>query len=164
MIRQMEALLPGLDALIKEFKPNGGASIRDQLNRIEREVQLARSMASIGLRMADRAYWVSDTDGFCIEASPGLAKLQGRMPEQILGNGWVTSLPPQWREPVAEEWKAAVQEQREFDMEYAFRQPNGTIVPVTGHAIPVRVSGKVVGYVGWAVPIAPPLLPAGGTG
>jgi PAS domain S-box-containing protein len=160
----MEALLPGLDALIQEFKPNGGSSIRDQLNRIERDVQVARSMASIGLRMADRAYWISDPDGYCTECSPALAKLQGRMPEQILGNGWVTSLPPQWREPVAEEWNSAVKERREFDMEYAFRQPDGTIIPVTGHAIPVRVSGNVVGFVGWAIPVVEKLLPSGGTG
>lgn len=132
-----------VQALSAEFKPNGGSSIKDQLNRIE-------ALTKISLRLTDKAYWISDASGQCMEASPALAALMGLTPEQIQGHGWVNAISASCRREVEEAWESAVREQREFHLDYEYTTPQGLIVPITAHSIPIRSGGKVTGYVGWA--------------
>lgn len=131
-----------------ELTPNGGGSIKDAINRIE-AMQLA------GLQLTGKAHWISDPEGKCTFASTKLANLMGVHPEQVMGWGWVSSVAPQFRASVKEEWIQAVKDRREFHATYAYQHSDGKLVPVTGHAIPVihAQTRAVVGMIGWAVPV-----------
>lgn len=145
-VNQLVDVLPEVKRLCLEFKPNGGSSVKDQLNRIE-------AMSKIYLRITDKAFWVADLEGKYTEVSPALAMLMGSTPDQILGSGWVNSIHAPDRDRVEGEWLAAVHDQREFHMEFSYVQlATGSLLPVTCHSIPIRYEGKTVGHVGWALP------------
>jgi len=143
--RAMRKNYNAINAVLDELRPNGGSSLRDAINRIE-------SFQISALTLTGKAYWISDPDGKCSYASPQLATMQGVHPEQVLGWGWVSQIAPQDREQVRLRWDSAVKDQREFHESYRFIWPDGTLLPVRGHAIPIihAQSKKVMGMIGWA--------------
>lgn len=148
--RWAHAIWKKVSHIYDELTPNGGGSIKDVVNRIE-ALQLA------SLQLTGKAYWLSDPDGKCTYASTRLAALMGFHADQALGWGWVSAVALECREPVRLEWCSAVKDRREFHMKYVYVHPDGSRVPVTGHAIPVihAQTRVVVGMIGWADPVEP---------
>ncbi|MGA7935956.1 MAG: PAS domain S-box protein, partial [Kovacikia sp.] len=69
--------------------------------------------------------------------------------DQAIGAGWVKALHPDDQQRVFEEWQAALQNNREFILEYRYLHPDGTIVWVSGRAIALRdQAGQVSGFIG----------------
>lgn len=135
------------EKILAEFAPNGGSSLRDSINRIE-------ALQFTSLRMTGKAYWVSRADGTADYISPALAAIMGGNPEQFVQNGWIGAVPFEHRKRVVEEWNSSVIDKREFDCEYEYRHPDGTIVKVQGHALPMTAKQadgafKTIGYLGW---------------
>jgi len=135
------------EKILAEFAPNGGSSLRDSINRIE-------ALQFTSLRMTGKAYWVSKADGTAEYISPALAAIMGGSQEQFTRNGWIGAVPTECRQRVVDDWNSSVKDNREFDCEYAYLHPNGTLVRVHGHALPMTAKQsdgtfKVIGYLGW---------------
>jgi diguanylate cyclase (GGDEF)-like protein/PAS domain S-box-containing protein len=61
-------------------------------------------------------------------------ELAGMRREAAVGEGWLAAVHPDDRAGVETEWRGAVEERRDFAIEYRFLRPDGTVVWVAGSA------------------------------
>lgn len=108
------------DAVVKGFK-----DLSERLDSIEQD-------AKISLNMKNIAYWISNSAGQCIYASPELCKIIGRPQEQILGNGWTGWIIPEERERIYKEWNFSIKKNTVFDEIYTYAHDDGTKIKVNG--------------------------------
>lgn len=132
-----------------EFRANGGHSLRDKLERAERNAHLSLQMQQIMLSDSLQGVFRSDEFGRCIWVNATYRRMVKRDMTEILGNGWITSIATEFRESVQEEWESAVKQSREFNMIYDMVDSNGKRIPVNCKAQPLcDQDGKVWSYVG----------------
>ena len=75
--------------------------------------------------------------------------MTGRTHEEVIGNGWVNCIYPEDRSDVREEWAQAVQDNRDFEMEYRMVDASGEPFDVIGRAVVMKdQTGKAIGYYG----------------
>ena len=149
LTKTSEKLERGIESLLSELKPNGGASLRDQMNRIELNLQLNIERLRASKRDSDELVFEADADGKVIWANRTVLRVLNRTPEQILGAGWVNIIPPRLREKVVERWEDSIREEREFEMEVIWTKPDSTEFPVFVHSYRmVDSKGRTLGYYG----------------
>lgn len=96
----------------------------------------------------------TDPDGACLFVNERWCQLAGIDPIAAAGTGWVQAIHPADRDRVLDEWQAAIAESREFHIEYRFRRPDGSVVWLSGSAMPYPdAHGRVGGRVGTVVDI-----------
>lgn len=121
-----------------EVLPNGSGSLRDAVTRTECKVNLL-----VGQRRAeadandDTASLDADDQGRVEWLSRALMIWTQRTSDELKGFGWISSIHPDEREDVAEEWTRCVRHRRQFDA--AFR-----VVDRDGDEVLVRMSGMPV--------------------
>jgi hypothetical protein len=68
---------------------------------------------------------------------------------EMLGEGWKSHVAAHCRKTVAEEWSFAVKEKREFYMRLEMKnRTTHKVINADVAALPAKVQGDVVGYVG----------------
>lgn len=109
--------------LSDQFKPNGGSSLRDAINRIEHKVAQIDLTQKTYLDI-DSAHPIFQTDhqGHVIWANRAYTTLVERPIEEILGTGWELIVPQNERDKIRDEWYRACAENRSF--EYCFHYVN----------------------------------------
>lgn len=140
-------LFENVERIAYELKPNGGSSLKDQINRIE-VLCMTEPLARRFIMDDSLAFWESDAEGSCIHASEKLAKLVGRSQADILGNGWVATLKASDKRRIFTAWKEAVEQKRAFIETYTFVHDNGREITVRAESKPVIVHGEVRGWLG----------------
>jgi hypothetical protein len=66
-----------------------------------------------------------------------------------MGHGWVNAIAKEDRERVGDGWHTAIDEDREFDLEFNFATPEGTIIPAHVRSYKMKDgNNKTVGYLG----------------
>lgn len=91
----------------------------------------------------------NNAQGFCIYANDRCYKMTGLTPETALGEGWYRTLHPEDLDWVAQAWQQFVAGDRDFNEEYRFILPDGSITWVMAQAVVDRDDdGKVLGYLG----------------
>tara|TARA_R110000868_G_scaffold13711_1_gene63546 strand:- start:16431 stop:17039 length:609 start_codon:yes stop_codon:yes gene_type:complete len=134
-INKLDQSLPILLQISHEFRPNGGNSLRDIIDRIEAELELSKARTKTLLGMSKVGVFEADRAGKCMWVNRKWCELAGILPEEAVGNGWVTSIHPEDREMVFSEWVDSVNNERNFDLIYRFKNPqNGKIITVQGHS------------------------------
>jgi PAS domain-containing protein len=138
-----------LAAIVSEFKPNGGSSLRDAINKIQSTVVIvdARQWAIVaGLR---DPMWESDANGGCVRANRALLDLVQRNFDEMAGTGWENIIYADDRARVWQEWVSSVERKRTFESTYCVVDRANQRYRVQAIAIPFRApGGEVVGYVG----------------
>jgi len=146
-----ELLLKGnenIEAILKELRPNGGSSLKDQLSRIEDNIEILDvKVASVALA-TNVGYWKSDYKGRAIEVGRSLCSILGRNESEILGSNWVGIIHPEDRERVKEEWDSSVEDSRNFEMIYRFLKPDGSVQKVKCFAHTILKNDTLIGYFG----------------
>lgn len=138
-----------LDFIVSELLPNGGSSMKDALCRIEKSIALTNERQRA--RMLDSVDMVfeTDPDGNCIWVNRTYARVTKRLPAEILGHGWVNAIAKADRERVQVEWYKAVEENREFDLEFDFATPDGDRIPAHVRSYKMKDDNQeTVGYLG----------------
>jgi PAS domain S-box-containing protein len=139
-----------LDQIMAEFAPNGGSSLKDQMNRLESDMALANERQRA--RMLDTPEMIFETDehGHCVWVNRTYANAVQRGLVDLLGYGWVNGIALPYREKVVSEWYKSVEEDREFEMEFDFQDSNGNHFPVMCRSYKMRDwrTGKAVGFLG----------------
>lgn len=141
------------NAILNEMKPNSGSSLRDVINRIEhRQIKLDERNRAL---MQENASGIFETDanGLCIWVNRRYTRITGRTPAEVKGYGWVNCIHPDDRNPVEDEWRRAMIEEREFQMSYRMITPDGNVTPV--RCLTHRMSsprGDTIGYLGIITP------------
>lgn len=88
-------------------------------------------------------------DGYTTYVNPKWRNLSGLSFEEALGDGWLKAVVPEDVEMLKQEWINATKNHTGSATEYRFCKPDGTIVWVTGEAVPeLNSNGQLTGYIG----------------
>lgn len=111
-----------IDGISKEFKPNGGSSVRDTLNCLAKDIKenteatkRIENRQSFSMNLADYPCFETDQTGKCIFVNDSYARLMERPKEELLGAGWILGVLEEDRDSVIKEWKDAVRGKRNFE-------------------------------------------------
>ncbi|MBA2763723.1 MAG: PAS domain S-box protein, partial [Thermoleophilaceae bacterium] len=108
----------------------------------EERFRMLSTQAPVGIFETDAA-------GACRFVNDRWQMLTGLSSEEAMDDGWLGALHPDDRDLVATAWSAAIAGDREFDLAYRFRRPDGSVAWVEGIARSVHgPSGDVTGYLG----------------
>lgn len=152
-LTEMQALLLQID---KELHPNGGSSTRDildecmgYLRRAENRQIISEQKYRAMLSNASYAVFEADAHGECIWVNATYRNLVGKSTEEMQGNGWVNVLVPEDREDVYDAWMDAVNQRRDFSMNYRMLDYNDKSILVRCRATHiVDVDGTLAGFFG----------------
>lgn len=156
--RRFEAMDKALARIAKEVQPNGGSSMRDQINHTSNAVQHMHESLFL-LTGEIRSQWDSDTSvarfiadglGRHIWVSRTFLRWVNRSTDDVLGWGWLNSIAVEHRDDIRENWERAIAEEREFVAEsYVKIDAYGNRFVCDMTASPVRdADGAVVRWVG----------------
>ena len=166
--KQMYALLKGLEAvsaipdqvnaLMKEVRPNGGASLRDAIDNASSKVdKLSMAVDELSAthyvrwKMAyGEASWHSDSSGRCTAANHLLCEMVDGDEVDLLGSNWKNIIHPDEQARVFSEWNRVVAEGAQFNMKTKYQSLIGDEIPVRLKANPIICHDKVVGWIGTA--------------
>lgn len=149
---QADSLIEGLsrteqvERLLRQVKhevmPNGGASLRDAINRTESTVALlvaqqrARDDAEDDIVRLD-----ADADGRVTWMAGALMRWTERTSDELKGYGWMSFVHPDDREDVADEYSRCIRHSRQFDAAFRLIDRSGDITMVRMSAVPVQITG-----------------------
>lgn len=137
-----------LTRIEKELMPNGGSSLRDIVDGLRRSQTFQDRSYEALLDMHEDPLFRSDRFGKCEWANRAYLKLIGKAIEDARGNGWLTFVHPDDRPAVFNEWKASIDQNRNFEMEYRIISPSG-FIKVRAEAKVLRdPKGDIIGFIG----------------
>ena len=156
-------LLPSrVEHVFNELSVNSGKSIKDSIRRLEEvEVLLIRDAISRleesqliiidkhRILLDDHQIGLIETDsnGEVIWANNTYLELVDANLEDILGNGWVNVVAPEFREHIYNLWLDAIEQKRIFKEDFDMLIKDKRI-RVRGTAYPIRFKGEIKGYLG----------------
>jgi PAS domain S-box-containing protein len=130
----------------QQFKPNGGASMRDALNRLEVGMTATQQTSLTLATVLGIAHFEADQAGLYTHVSREWQKMAGLYAEDAMGHGWVNGIAVKYREEVLREWGDLIKNGRPFRLN--FEMASGTRVFCTASAIKSQ-DGKVIKIVGF---------------
>lgn len=132
-------LVEAVERLEREVSFNGGTSMKDAVMRAD-----ARLHAFIDISPVAR--FETNATGGLIWANSAFLECARMLLEDALGNGWLNMAAPASRASLHDEWKSAVAHERVFRTIVDCDGSGGGSVLFVAH--PVRVNGRITGYVG----------------
>lgn len=91
----------------------------------------------------------TDGQGDVLYVNTRWRRMTGLTQSQAVGSGWARAIHPDDRRRVTQEWRRAVQEQRDFQTECRFQKPDGTVIWIFSQALVDRdAEGNLKGFVG----------------
>ena len=130
----------------KEFRPNGGSSIRDSLNRLETSVAATRQTSLTLASVLGVAYFQTDANGDYRYVSKEWQRMAEMFAEDALGGGWINGIHANHRHQVLREWQDALKFARPVKIHC--QMASGAEVHIT--ATPIKSQqGVLEGYVGF---------------
>jgi len=113
----------------------------------EMRLQLDRacSIQDAQINYLTDGFWLSDFSGRCTMASVGLCHITGRTLDEMLSEGWRSSIHPEDSDRVERMWQRSVAMGLEFRLQYRFVRPDGTTTncSVVAKRIPHGWAGSV---------------------
>ena len=144
-----------LDERVKRIErnvgPNGGKSLFDSQSRIEADLAFLKEAM-----MLDQVspLFRATPEGLYEWANDRYAELVNVNVEELLGNGWVSTVAEQDREKVVREWESAVAQRRRFSMTFSMIGSDNREVLVHCRAFPLLLHGSLRFFVGRIEPVA----------
>lgn len=146
-------IIPVLTEVAKEFRPNGGSSMRDAIDRLEKKSSLSEQRTRALISCLDIPCFESDAKGQCVWVSKKWTELAGISLEEAQGNGWVVALPEHERERVFEEWQSAIEQEREFVLTYDFGLNKQTKVKAVSTVVRDK-KDNIISFFGILTPVS----------
>lgn len=135
----------------EELRPNGGASIKDTINRVE-AMQLQSEMRFRNfvelLTPKGAALFEANSEGYLIWVSKNYRKATGKTMEELLGASWILTVSSEQRDAIYTRWKEIIRERRNGILEYSGVGEDGVARKYTMRISPIRVDNQVHGFVG----------------
>lgn len=148
-LEQYHTLCDKVDTIFDEMTPNGGTSIKDRIERMDTGLSLVQEIQQAMAADTEAVLFRTDPNGDCVWVNRTYTRTVGRDLSEILGHGWQNAIAQVDRERVVTEWYKAVEENREFILDYNFETPEGekTLVRGRGYKL-VDSKGDLLGYWG----------------
>lgn len=128
----------------------------DMTDRVKAERALLRSKKRFHklAELSPVGIFETDPEGNCLFVNLRWQELAGLSLKQALGQGWISAIHPDDMAAFFAEWQAAMDEGREFSLEYRFRTPEGRETRLAGSARAVTDdAGSLQGYFGTVMDI-----------
>jgi PAS domain S-box-containing protein len=128
-----------VDQLAAQFTRNGGATLRDSIERIEVLTARGEQRDRILLGLVPYGILEFDGAGICILLNRTYVRWTGRDEKEILGRGWINALHPRDRERVSREWTNALVENRNYETTFTLHNPDSDLsIFVACKIVPMR--------------------------
>lgn len=148
-VKRLMILIDSIESIMCELRPNGGASLRDAVNRIEAGLIFEQNARRAAAMVMDVGLWETDAQGNHLWANKKWLEMTSLLPEQARGFGWVNGVHIDDRERVLTEWDKAFSQKRIFNMR--MRYINQQVIV---YAVPaLKSTGELLGYVGVSTPV-----------
>jgi PAS domain S-box-containing protein len=120
-----------------------------ELRESEQELQASVRKFQTLVQLPPVAIFQTDQDGQNVYVNTHWMELTGLTPEQGRGQGWRAAIHPEDLDRVSEAFRHAAQTGTDFNAEYRYRRPDGTVVWVIASAKLLRdEQGRRLGYLG----------------
>lgn len=155
---ELKELYASIKKISEEFRPNGGSTLRDAINRIEEKITIQAQKTVAIIKSLPLGTWISDKHGKCIDLNKSLCRITGRTESEIKGDNWTNWIHADDRDEVVEEWNRCVNSMMDFDMSYRFVLPDGRIQRVHGVAYQLRdENSNLMGFLGTLYAVESPV-------
>ena len=138
-----------------QLAPNGGASLRDTIDRVERRVRIIDERAAVIdarhkmlLNQEQFVYFEADAEGSITLITRVAMRWTGRATEDLAGAGWLNMVWPSDRNILAAEWETAINERSVLECRHGVTDSGGGRLAVFTRAWPVIHAGEVVSWIG----------------
>lgn len=156
-IDEANDLYKTVQIIASEFKPNGGSSLRDAINRIESKVDLQEQKIVGLIKSSPVGTWISDQNGKYIDVNKTLCVILDRTESEIKGDNWTNWLHADDKVSVISEWHRVIKNQIDFNMSYRFVLPDGKIQKVHATAYQLKSDkGDMIGFLGTLLTVGVP--------
>lgn len=139
--------------IMAQLKPNGGSSLRDAVDRIDKNLLLLQAQFRGKLDLEGAGYFITDAEGKCVWVSQVWSSLTGTSLQQAMGDGWVRGIHDDDRATVFDQWRMSTA----ADLPFAMSYKTALGIRVDGRSIKLPdASGSTQGYLGSLVPRVAP--------
>lgn len=111
------------------------------LRQSERQLRTLMESSPLGMFHADSA-------GRCLYVNPAWLSIAGMTLSESLGKGWFRSVHPEHRAQMKAAFEETLSRGILVVTEHRYLRPDGTVVWVRGHAVPLREGEKIIGFIG----------------
>lgn len=143
-----------LAEVLSEMRPNGGASMRDAIDRIDYKQGGFDAFLNAQLNIQNVAVVRTDAKGKLTNVNRQYQRMMGYSLAEVLGEGWINVIHPDNRDKIVDNWKDAVEAEREFSEDIKYLRVDGT--SFMAHANVYREiddNGNIRGWLGVIIPL-----------
>ena len=154
--------VPGIQSALNEIRaelrPNGGSSLRDAINKIDkrtRNMEIAITTLQVShealTEVVDVPFFRAGPTGQTVYCSSALCRLAGMSSsKEYMGANWLTFVHPDDLKMVKEGWESAIHDGRIYLGNFRIQNPyNGKSYHIHEKATPVRdLDGTILGWEG----------------
>lgn len=146
---EIKELFSKVQLISDEFRPNGGSTLRDAINRIEHSVTTNEQKTLALIKSMPMGIWISDKNGKCTDVNRSICNLTGRTESELKGDNWSNWIHPDEQEDVFQDWNRCVNNDMNFDQIYRYILPNGQIKQFHGVAYQLKDrNNNLIGFLG----------------
>lgn len=146
---EIKELFLKVQLISEEFRPNGGSTLRDAINRIEHSVSTNEQKTLALIKSMPLGIWISDKHGKCTDVNRSICTLTGRTESELKGDNWSNWIHPDERDDVFEDWYKCVDNDLNFDQIFTIVLPDGSFKRVHGIAYQLKdKDGNLIGFLG----------------
>jgi PAS domain S-box-containing protein len=150
LIKQTTKFYEQVNFITAELKPNGGNSMRDQVDSIRAICDGTTQKMRIYFHFDPHGIVETDKDGGLVWMNRAYLEITGYMHDELTGMGWRNAISPQDRDRVFKEWSNAVAEKRDFYAQFTIEQKSGYVAHVEARCLAIRTAkGDLVGHLGF---------------
>ena len=106
-----------ISTISKELKPNGGKSIKDQINDLQLSTKTILYRQRWILDNREEPIFETDEKGNFTWANDALMRLTDRSFRDLENNNWINALCEKTRDEVNDSWQIAIENKRNFEHE-----------------------------------------------
>ncbi len=149
-LEKMDTYCDKVDQIHKELTPNGGSSIKDQINSITTAVAILAAKDRAQLELDKRPSFEADASGAYQWVNKAYCRLTGYSNDEIEQLGWKNLVHVEDRERVIREWNQAVADKRAYHQVHRIVAADDRILTVAVEASPLLDPKRsVLGYFGF---------------
>ena len=125
-------------------KNKADADVLEARKALMESTQLFQTLAT----MSPVGVFRTDPKGLITYINPRWCQLTGLMPKEGVGNSWIDFVHPDDIEKVTNHWNNTWANKNPSELEYRFRQKDGSVIWVIGTVVPEYQGDEIKGYIG----------------
>lgn len=140
-----------LDEDLRNMLMAAGSQIGQFIQRKQAEQALQNSERRFRTlsRFAPVGIFLTNAEGHCSYVNDRWCQVAQLSPQEALGDRWATTVHPEDRQRVLDEWEKAVQAQREFALEFRYLRTDSSVAWVFSQAMPLLSNdSQITGFIG----------------